>query len=156
MFEAKTTKWTQSFPHPIMRLVTFKYPDRTPKIHTVMEGATYQQIMGWRVRGHRVEPITIEGVHSISDGEAWAIVTPYGTFTEPGVGSWKTQHDWFMEVLTRWQRRRSGEVGSMNTRRYERRSLRRAFAVGQTKCLTSADGTQRASSGCASQFGIAL
>ena len=105
MFEAKQTAMDAIIPATNHALVTFKYPDRNPKIHTVMEGATYQQIICWRVRGNgRVEPITIEGVHSISDDVAWAIVTPYGTFVEPGIGSWKTQHDWFMEILTRWQR----------------------------------------------------
>jgi hypothetical protein len=91
-------------------LVKFKYPDRNRKIHTVMEGATYQQIIGWRVRGNGVEPITVEGVHSISADEAWAIVTPYGTFVEPDIGSWKSAHDWYMAVLDRWQRRKPALV----------------------------------------------
>jgi hypothetical protein len=110
MFEAKTTNADTIIPASNHALVRFKYPaaDRNPKIHTVMEGATYQQIIGWRVSadGRRVEPITVEGVHLISDGEAWAIATPYGTFVEPGVGSWKSAHDFYMEVLTRWQARK--------------------------------------------------
>jgi hypothetical protein len=112
MFEAKQTAMDAIIPATNHALVTFKYPDRNPKIQTVMDGATYQQIIGWRVSadGRRVEPITIEGVHSISDGEAWAIVNPYGAFITPGVGSWKSAHDWYMSVLTRWQARKPALV----------------------------------------------
>jgi hypothetical protein len=89
-------------------LVRFKYPDDArPKIHTVMEGATYWQIIGWLVRPNGcVEPITIEGLQWIITEEAWAIVCPTGLFVEPGIGSWKSAHDWYMEVLARWQARK--------------------------------------------------
>jgi hypothetical protein len=112
MFEAKQTTATDTIiPATNHSLVKFKYLDRNPKIHTVMEGATYQQIIGWRVRGNgRVEPITVEGVHSIRADEACAIVTPYGTFVEPDVGNWKSAHDWYIAVLDCWQRRKPALV----------------------------------------------
>ena len=63
-------------------------------------------VIAWLVRPDgSVTAITVEGVRSISNDEAWAIVCPSGLFVEPAVGSWKSAHDWYMAVLDRWQQR---------------------------------------------------
>ena len=108
MFEAKQTNKEDVIIAAVNHsLARFRYRnDVRPKIHYVMEGTTYWQVIAWLVRPDgSVTPITVEGVQSISNDEAWAIVTPNGMFIEPDVGSWKTSHDWYLTVLDRWQQR---------------------------------------------------